>query len=150
MENYTAQQIIEKLKLEPHIEGGWYRFMWASSVHIAKEALPKGYTGARKSASYIYFLLKAGEVSRWHWLRSAEMWAYHAGGSLEMVLGGSGPAPVECARQRCGPRIFEGESYTMLAPANSWQTTSVIDGDFVLASCVVSPSFCDEDFLLLE
>lgn len=150
MEKYTAQQLIDRLGLVPHIEGGWYRFVWGSSAVIQKKALPQGYPGPRKSASLIYFLLKAGEESRWHWLRSAEIWAHHAGGTLEMVLGGSGPKPVECARQRCGPRLQAGESFTMVAPADFWQTTRVVHGSFALVSCVVSPGYHDEDFILSQ
>ena len=150
MREYTARQLIGLLKLEPHVEGGWYAANWVSDAVIEKDSLPPGYPGPRPSASLIYFMLQAGEVSNWHWLRSAEIWAWHAGGSLEMTLGGSGDAPVEQTRQRCGPRLGQGERYTMVAPADCWQTTRVVDGDYALVSCVVSPAFHVEDFLLLE
>lgn len=150
MRQHTAEELIELLGLAPHVEGGWYAGVWASDAEIAQSALPAGYTGPRRSASLIYFMLKAGEVSRWHWLRSAEIWAWHAGGSLEMTLGGSGEKPVEERRQRCGPRLAEGERFTMVAPADSWQTTRVVDGDFVLVSCVVSPQFHPDDFVLIS
>lgn len=148
MNNYTAQQLIDKLALKPHVEGGWFAFVWQSETVVAPDALPSGYTSPRSTASLIYFMLKAEEVSRWHWLRSAEIWTWHAGGSLEMTLGGSGEGPIEQNRQRCGPRLEEGESYTIVAPADSWQTTRVIDGDYVLVSCVVSPAFNPDDFIL--
>ena len=38
--------------------------------------------------------------------------------------------------------------YVSVVPAGAWQTTRVVDGDFALVSCVVSPAFRDEDCYL--
>lgn len=64
------------LDLAPHPEGGWYRETWRSDVAVE----PAGYDGARASATAIYFALAPGESSRWHRVRSAELWLWHAGG----------------------------------------------------------------------
>lgn len=139
---YTAEQLIEILKLEPHVaEGGWYRFLWSGGVNIPKELLPQGYGGDRWSSSLIYYMLRKGEISRWHQLKSPEIWTWHCGGSLEMTLGGEGEAPQPCGAQRIGPRLELGERFHLVAPANQWQTTRLIDGDYALVSCVVSPAF---------
>ena len=134
----TAAALIEQLRLEPHPEGGWFRFVWRSDVD----------SGGNESCSYIYYLLRKGEISRWHKLAPSEVWCWHRGGSLEMTLGGSGALPLAGQRLRVGPRLDEGEQFQLVAPAGQWQTTRVVDGDFVLVSCVVAPAFRDEDCLL--
>ena len=47
-----------------------------------------------------------------------------------------------------GVRLREGERFQILAPADQWQTTRLVDGDFALVSCVVAPAFHEEDCLL--
>lgn len=138
--DYTAEELIDKLGLEPHSEGGWFRFCWRSAVPAGDNA----------ACSYIYYMLRRGEISRWHKLLPDEVWTWHAGGSLEMTLGGSGGAPEARGTLRLGPRLELGEGFQIAAPAGGWQTTRVVDGDFVLCSCVVAPAFRDEDCYLSE
>lgn len=126
-----AQGYIKALGMEPLVdEGGWFAPSWRSADD--------------KSVSVIYYLLKAGEVSRWHRLRSAEVWTWHAGGTLEMTLGSAGDWPgKDRTTQSIGPGCFVGA-----VPAGTWQTTRVREGDFVLVSCVVVPAFQSEECYL--
>lgn len=144
---YTARELIELLGMVPHEEGGWYAFVTSSGVSIPAGTVP-GIEGTRDSCSIIYYLLQKGEISRWHQLRSSEVWAWHMGGSLEMTLGGTGDAPRPEGTLSLGPRLREGERFQILAPADQWQTTRLVDGDFALVSCVVAPAFHEEDCLL--
>ena len=132
----TAEEIIAALKLIPlEDEGGWYRAMWRSEDDT--------------TASYIYYLLKKGERSRWHKLyTSNEVWTWCAGGSLEMTLGGIGDLPVETQKIIFGPRLGTDHGYVSVAPAGHWQTTRVVDGDWALVTCVVSPAFREDDCYL--
>lgn len=134
----TAERLIAELGLEPHPEGGWFRFCWRSGVAA----------GDRDTCSFIYYLLRRGEISRWHRLTSAEVWAWHCGGSLEMTLGGDGDAPLAGETLGLGPRPDRGEQFHIAAPAGRWQTTRVTDGDFALVTCVVAPAFEEADCLL--
>lgn len=124
----TAEEYIRALPMEPLVdEGGWFAPVWRAEDD--------------KSVSVIYYLLKAGEVSRWHRLRSAEVWTWHAGGTLEMTLGGTGDWPAKArTTQTVGPGSFVGA-----VPAGTWQTTKVKEGDFALVSCVVVPAFQDAE-----
>ena len=131
----------------PHEEGGWYAFITSSGVSIPGGTVP-GIAGPRDSCSIIYYLLQKGEISRWHQLRSSEVWAWHMGGSLEMTLGGTGDKPRPEVTLSLGPRLRQGERFQILAPADQWQTTRLVDGDFALVSCVVAPAFHEEDCLL--
>ncbi len=149
MQQYTPERLIELLQLRPHPEGGRYAFVARSGVPIPAGALP-GIAGERDTCSYIYYFLEKGQISRWHQLKATEVWTWHMGGSLEMTLGGTGGAPVPERKLRLGPRLEAGEPLQLMAPADQWQTTRVIDGDYVLVSCVVCPAFEDEDCLLPE
>lgn len=136
--SYTAKELIDRLALTPHPEGGWFRFLWRSEVGAANGS----------PCSCIYYLLQRGEISRWHRLSSSEIWCWHQGGSLEMTLGGDGAAPIAGQRLQTGSRVERGEGFQLFVPAGQWQTTRVIHGDYVLVSCVVAPAFRDEDCLL--
>src|SRR5262249_32652523 len=68
------------LDLAPHPEGGWFRETWRSAHRFR----PEGYDGLRDCATAIYFLLAPGEESRWHVVRSDELWLWHSGGPLTL------------------------------------------------------------------
>ena len=80
----------EALDLIPHPEGGWFRETWAAGPSYT----PAGYPGRRAAATAIYFLLRPGTESCWHMVRSDEVWLWHSGGPLTLLLGGAGPQPV--------------------------------------------------------
>ena len=129
--------LAERLGLEPHPEGGWYRRTWTSPVEVT---LPDG--RVRPTATLIHFLLPAGEVSAWHVVASDEIWLAHTG-SVVLELGGSGDAPV-AADQHVVAVDAEPQ---VLVPAGVWQRTLASDTD-ALVSCVVSPGFDFRDWRL--
>ena len=145
-----AKDLIEKLGLIPHVEEGWYRVMWSSDIIIPRNVLPDKYNGERKSASLIYYLLEKSSASLWHKLRSDEIWVWHRGGSLKMTLGGEGPQPLAEKELFLGPRYDNGESFQIVVPAAAWQMAELIDGTYALVSCVVSPAFHSDDFVLYQ
>ncbi|MEU8822036.1 cupin domain-containing protein [Streptomyces sp. NPDC048636] len=138
----------EGLGLRPHPEGGWYRETWRSEV----SARFPGYAGERATATAIYFLLTPGEESRWHVVRSAELWLWHRGGPLRLLLGGAGERP-EADRPTevvLGPDIADGQRPQAVVPPGVWQSARPAADEEVLVSCVVSPGFDFADFRLLE
>ena len=62
----AVEGLIDRLDLTPHPEGGFFRQSWVSPVSLPREALPKGYPGARPAMTSIYFLLPTGDRSRLH------------------------------------------------------------------------------------
>src|SRR5687768_509361 len=52
----TAQEVIAELGMQPHPEGG----------HFVETFRDQPSTGERGAVTAIYFLLRSGEVSRWH------------------------------------------------------------------------------------
>jgi predicted cupin superfamily sugar epimerase len=131
--------LAEQFDLQPHPEGGWFRetFRSATTIH------PQGYAGPRAAATAIYFALHPGERSAWHVVASDELWFWHAGGPLDLRLGGRGETPVAADVVRLGP-----ERPQVLVPAGVWQDAEPSGAEPVLVSCVVAPGFDYADFRL--
>jgi len=136
------------LALRPHPEGGFFAETWRTSATIPRAALPDGYAGARAAATAIYFLLLPGQESRWHRVRSDELWLWHRGGPLTLLVAGVGATPDELPSEiSLGPRVEGGERPQALVPAGHWQAARPAGTEPVLVSCVVAPGF---DFADLE
>lgn len=131
----TAPGLIRQLGLAPHPEGGYFRETYRHR--------PPG--GGRGHMTAIYYLLEAGELSRWHRVRDAdELWIFQTGGALELTLSSDGQARDE---QRLGLDLAAGETPQLLVPAGCWQTARS-RGLYTLATCIVAPAFEFESFEL--
>jgi len=131
----TAADIIKRLDLKPHPEGGHFR-----ETH-RDEA---GHSG-RAHSTAIYFLLARGERSHWHRIDAAEVWHYYSGDPLKLeVVDGSKEMIV-----RLGPNVHADESPQAVVPARAWQAAETT-GDWTLCGCTVSPGFQFEKFELAE
>jgi predicted cupin superfamily sugar epimerase len=73
---------IEKLQLEAHPEGGYFRQTYRSDVVLTREALPVEFTGARAASTAIYFLLEGKNFSAFRRLQSDEVWHFYVGAPL--------------------------------------------------------------------
>ena len=91
----SADEIVRLLDLEPHPEGGHYRETFRDTATVAS-----GADSARAASTAIYFLLRAGEVSRWHRVDAAEVWHWYAGAPLALTLADA----ERPARHPAGPR----------------------------------------------
>ena len=131
----TAAEIIERLGLRPHPEGGWYRQTWVA------DAAP----GERPSGTCIHFLLQAGEASHWHRVDATEIWLFHAGAPIELRLADSAAGPARAVI--LGPDLDAGQSPQVIVPPDCWQAARST-GDWTLVSCTVSPGFRFEGFTL--
>ncbi len=135
--------IADALDLAPHPEGGWFRETWRAPVTVE----PPGYGGTRASGTGIYFLLEPGQESCWHAVRSDEVWLWHRGGPLTLVLGGADESPAaEPEALTLGPDVERGQVPQALVPAGTWQAAYPQAPEEVLVSCVVSPGFDFADF----
>jgi len=127
----SAEEIIRKLGLLPHPEGGWYRQTWAGPL-----------IGGRASGTAILFLLKAGERSHWHRVDADEIWLWHAGSPLVLSMG-----ETEARDHRLGPDVLGGDLVQAVVPTGWWQAARSV-GAWTLVSCTVSPGFRFEGFEL--
>ncbi|SHN41953.1 cupin domain-containing protein [Cryptosporangium aurantiacum] len=139
----TKPALAQALDLEPHPEGGWFRQTWRSPV----EFRPDGYPGPRAAATGIYFLLAPGEVSRWHVVRSDELWLWQSGGPLVLTIA-SGPDADDARELVLGPDLTAGHQFQGLVPGGQWQAARPAGDAPVLVSCIVAPGFEYEDWQL--
>jgi predicted cupin superfamily sugar epimerase len=123
----TAETVIARLGLRPHPEGGHYAETWR---HV-----PEG--GGRGAGTAIYYLLRAGERSHWHRVDATEIWHYHAGEPLRLILSDDGR---EQRGVLLGPDIGAGHSPQVIVPPLCWQAAEPM-GDWTLVGCTVSPAF---------
>jgi predicted cupin superfamily sugar epimerase len=77
-----ARYWINKLKLEPHPEGGYYRQSYRADLVLSRQNLPPQFTGPRAASTAIYFLLEGKNFSAFHRLRSDELWHFYVGAQL--------------------------------------------------------------------
>lgn len=143
-----AQQLIETLHLQPHPEGGWYREVFRSNA----TATPADGRPLRSALTSIYFLLEAGQHSRWHRVLSDEVWVYLEGVPLALWTADAAfrTAP---AHVRLGAVDVHGTRPQHVVPAGQWQAAQPIQshtaGDYTLAACMVAPGFDFGDFSLM-
>ncbi|TXJ28217.1 MAG: cupin domain-containing protein [Afipia sp.] len=129
----TASDIISRLGLQPHPEGGHYRETFRDARTIED---------GRAASTAIYFLLARGERSHWHRVDAVEIWLYHAGDPLNLhIADGSGERTIQL-----GTNLAAGEQPQAIVPAHAWQAAEST-GDWTLVSCTVAPGF---DFKTFE
>ncbi|MFZ5949143.1 MAG: cupin domain-containing protein, partial [Candidatus Rifleibacteriota bacterium] len=129
-----------------HPEGGYYSETYRSAGKIPASALHDAYAGERCCLTSIYFLLDVGEVSKFHRLRSDEIWYYHAGNGLIIH---QIDAEGVYRQTILGPDTENGQSFQIVVPAGTWFGATIIGADQPsLAGCAVAPGFDFADFEL--
>lgn len=137
-ESGNAENIIRQLGLAPHPEGGHFRETWRDA----------GVNGQRGSGTAIYYLLGAGEISRWHRVDAVEIWHLYAGDPLELRIAAQGRTTT----QTLGRDFDRGERPQIIIPKLAWQRAR-IPGlrtriGWSLVGCTVSPAFQFDGFEL--
>jgi hypothetical protein len=130
----TAEEVIRLLDLKPHPEGGHFRETFRDNDHLFQ---------GRGASTAIYFLLAAGEHSRWHRIDAAEVWHWHAGAPLQLQIRRQTASPEAIA---LGADLVAGERPQAIVPAHAWQAAHSL-GAWTLAGCTVAPAF---DFAAFE
>jgi uncharacterized protein len=129
----SAADIIARLELQPHPEGGHYRETFRD---------PRVDASGRSFSTAIYFLLARGERSHWHRIDAVEVWHYYAGSALALQIAGDG----DKRSVRLGPNLAAGELPQAVVPAQAWQAAEST-GDWTLVGCTLAPGF---DFAKFE
>ncbi|NNK77247.1 MAG: cupin domain-containing protein [Litoreibacter sp.] len=124
----TAQDLIERLSLEPHPEGGWYRQTWIEETA----------SGRRPAGTCIYYLLDEGGMSHWHRVDATEIWHFYVGAPLTLRLSETDEGPART--HVLGPDFSAGQSPQVIVPKDCWQAARAYQG-WSLVGCTVSPGF---------
>jgi len=140
----NAQAWIRTLKLRPHPEGGFFRETYRAGETIPAKALPRRFPGPRSLSTAIYFLLRRGQVSHLHRIRSDELWHHYAGGTLIIhCLLPDGRHTV----LKLGKHPDRGEQPQVMVPAGVWfGAIPAPRTSFALVGCTVAPGFDFADF----
>ncbi|SFD36610.1 cupin domain-containing protein [Clostridium uliginosum] len=144
---YTADYFVKNLNMIPHPEGGFYKESFVSRENISDRGLNVESEESRKLWSSIYFLLRDGEVSNFHRLKSDEMWYYHSGSSLTIYM--INPEG-ELITEELGLNIEKGEKAQILVPKDYIFGSAMNNEGYALVGCMVFPGFEFKDFELFE
>lgn len=145
---HSAAFWIDHLGLTPHPEGGHFRETYRAAQGIPEPALPARYGGPRPASTAIYFLLRAGEVSALHRIKSDELWHFYAGGPLVVSLIDPGGTRHDLT---LGPNPAEGQQFQATVPAGAWFGAALRPGAaYGLVGCTVAPGFEFADFELAD
>lgn len=133
-----AAGLIATLGLRTHPEGGHYAEVFRSDRRVQ----PADTRAARAALTTIDFLLRAGQCSAWHRVRSDEVWHLLEGDGLRLWL-----APPDLS-------VFSAVDLGAVAgtrrprhvvPADWWQAAEAL-GAFAYVGATVGPGFEFEDF----
>lgn len=141
----NPDDLISLLSLVPHPEGGHFKETYRSQHRVTRMQ-----DGVSRSASTaIYYLLRGGERSTWHRIRSDEIWHFYEGSPLRIyVLEPEGGLSV----LRLGnPLRHQGTDFQALVPAGRWFAAECEEPDgYGLVGCTVAPGFEFEEFEIAD
>jgi len=131
------QQLINELELQAHPEGGYYKETYRSAQTLDGQD--------RQLLTSIYFLLTAENVSRFHRIKSDELWYFHAGSPLIVhTLSERGHK-----QHHLGLDLSKGQQPFLWIPKDTIFGSSILDAEgYALVSCAVAPGFDFRDFEL--
>ncbi len=134
----SAQHLIEQYRLSPHPEGGYYREVHRSTQQVDSpvSALP------RSAMTHIYFLLAAGQISRFHKVLHDEIWNFYAGMPIRLVTYDGAKVSEETIGPGC-------DSYVSVVNGGVYQAAEST-GAYSLLGCTVAPGFDFDDFSFLS
>jgi|WetSurMetagenome_2_1015567.scaffolds.fasta_scaffold174551_2 uncharacterized protein len=137
---------IEKLNLQPHPEGGWFKEIYRSSEIYQKKYLPERYSSDRNISTSIYYLLEKNDKSNFHRIQSDELWHFYTGNSaIEILFIIEG----KIQKKLLGPDFNKEQRFQILIPQNTWFAAHLVNkSGYALIGCTVSPGFDFDDFEL--
>jgi len=142
----SIEEIINKLNLKPHPEGGYFKETYRSVGEIKEDSLNTNYQGKRNFSTCIYFLLTSEKFSAFHRIKQDEIWHFYDGSPirLHIILEDGNHSHYLIGRD-----FAKGEIPQFIVPGGCWFAAEVINkNDYSLVGCTVSPGFSFEDFEL--
>ena len=137
-----ASDLIARLGLQPHPEGGYYAEAHRSKITVR----PDDGRPARAALTSIYYLLVDRGTSRWHRVASDEVWLHLEGAPLDLHLLDETTRSLRSVRLATLSADVRPQ-YTV--PAGTWQAAQS-HGDYTLVACVVAPGFEFADFEMMS
>jgi len=138
--NERAAELVRRLDLKPHPEGGFFRESFRSRKTVHRDS-----GGLRAALTVIHYLLTAGQQSRWHSVTADEQWTFLGGEPLDLFV--ARPDGTSLAMNRLGPISLACDPVVIVA-AGHWQAARPT-GTHALVTCTVGPGFDFADFQFL-
>ena len=134
-----AQYWIDRLDLEPHVEGGYFKETYRADEKIGSQVLPERFSGDRSFCTAIYFLLHNRDFSAFHRIKQDELWHFYTGDTLLLhIINQQGIY----SQIRLGMNFDDGEVFQAMVPKCSWFGANLKEpGSFTLVGCTVAPGF---------
>ncbi|GIV46282.1 MAG: hypothetical protein KatS3mg036_1100 [Ignavibacterium sp.] len=138
-----ARYYIDKLGLQKHPEGGYYREIYRAGEMFFTETVPAKKLNKKNISTSIYFLLSGRDKSLFHRLKSDEIWHFYDGCDVKIyIIDNYG----ELKEEQIGKTR---EVFQYVIPKNNWFAAELTDkNSFALVGCTVSPGFDFKDFEL--
>lgn len=144
----SLEGLIQKLDLQPHPEGGYFKETYRSEGIISTDCLSDLFEGERHYCTGIYYLLKSDDFSAFHKVNQDEMWHFYKGDAIELIMISE---TGKLTTVHIGNDISNGQVPQFVVPKHYWFAARVIESDsFALAGCTVSPGFDFQDFTLAK
>jgi len=141
-----AEKIIQRLELEPHPEGGYFKETYRSEGKILENQLPDVFDGDRNYSTCIYFLLTSETFSAFHKINQDEFWHFYKGSAIQLFMISEKGKLSEVI---IGNNLENGEVPQFVVPKNYWFAARIIQPEsYALVGCTVSPGFDFRDFTL--
>lgn len=139
-----VNDIIERLNLIPHPEGGFYKETYRSEGSITNSNLDANFIGNRNYCTGIYFLLTSENFSAFHKINQDEMWHFYKGSPIRIHVISSEGVYFNVV---VGNNFENAEIPQFVVKAQDWFAAEVVDkNSFSLVGCTVSPGFDFRDF----
>ncbi len=141
-----VDELVARLNLVPHPEGGFYRETYRANETIPDTGLPPRFHGSRAVSTAIFYLLRAGDRSKLHRIKSDEIWHFYEGDPLAIIA----IAPNgQLTETTLGRDFTAGQVPQHVVPAGHWFGAIPAPGcAYALTGCTVAPGFDFADFEL--
>ena len=142
------EELIEKLQLEKHPEGGYFKETYRSEILLPKSVLPSEFTSSRNASTCIHFMLTSDEFSAFHKVNQDEAWHFYLGETITLhMISPEG----EYSQVSIGNDFSQNETPQFVVTAQHWFAAEIKTEDsFALVGCTVAPGFDFDDFELAE
>ena len=139
------EDVVRIIGLKPLIgEGGMRKQTYISDETLSKEVIP-GRTTDRTVCSAIHYLITPGSFSCMHKLESDELWYFHMGAPVEVLLiypDGTSVMHV------LGHDLAAGHLLQLTVPRGAWMGAQQhAYGEYSLLSTSMAPGYADEEFV---
>ncbi|HJT83669.1 MAG TPA: cupin domain-containing protein [Nitrososphaeraceae archaeon] len=134
----NSQYWIEKLGLVKHVEGGYYKQIYASRKQCQEYNI-------KNLATCIFYLLEGKDFSAFHRINADEIWHFFLGSSLTLYNINENESEMKI--NKLGKDFEKSENLQVIIPEGDWFAAEVDDrSSFTLVGCTVIPGFEYKNF----